>query len=68
MALTRQILPLMLEPSEGHIVNIASIAAKSGAPYAAIYSETKAGLAEWTRGLRLEITSHNSPITSVTLQ
>ena len=55
MALTRLVLPGMLERKAGHIVNIASIAAKSGAPYAATYSGTKAGLAEWTRALRLEL-------------
>ena len=55
MALTRLILPLMLMNKSGHIINIASIAAKSGSPYAAVYSGTKAGLAEWTRGLRLEL-------------
>jgi short-subunit dehydrogenase len=54
MALTRLILPYMLKNKAGHIINIASIAAKSGAPYAAVYSGTKAGLAEWTRSLRLE--------------
>jgi len=54
-ALTRLVLPKMLERNAGHIVNIASIAAKSGAPYAATYSGTKAGLAEWTRALRLEL-------------
>ena len=47
----------MLARKAGHIVNIASIAAKTGAPYAAVYSGTKAGLAEWTRGLRLELAS-----------
>jgi short-subunit dehydrogenase len=55
MALTRLVLPKMLERGAGHIVNIASIAAKSGAPYAATYSGTKAGLAEWTRAMRLEL-------------
>ncbi|MGZ3512394.1 MAG: SDR family NAD(P)-dependent oxidoreductase [Thermodesulfobacteriota bacterium] len=55
MALTRLVLPGMLRKKSGHIVNIASIAAKSGAPYAATYSGTKAGLAEWTRALRLEL-------------
>lgn len=54
MALTHLVLPHLLNKKAGHIVNIASIAAKSGAPYAAVYSGTKAGLAEWTRGLRLE--------------
>jgi short-subunit dehydrogenase len=55
MALTHLVLPGMLERKAGHIVNVASIAAKSGAPYAATYSGTKAGLAEWTRALRLEL-------------
>jgi len=57
MALTRLVLPRMLERNTGHIVNIASIAAKSGAPYAATYSGTKAGLAEWSRAMRLELAS-----------
>ena len=52
MALTYHVLPQMLERREGHIVNIASVAAKIGTPYAATYCGTKAGLAEWTRGLR----------------
>lgn len=55
MALTHLILPEMLKKKAGYIVNIASIAAKSGSPYAATYSGTKAGLAEWTRALRLEL-------------
>jgi short-subunit dehydrogenase len=55
MALTHLVLPEMLERKSGHIINISSIAAKSGAPYAATYSGTKAGLAEWTRALRLEL-------------
>ena len=55
MALTHLVLPGMLERKSGHIVNIASIAAKSGGPYDATYSGTKAGMAEWTRGLRLEL-------------
>jgi short-subunit dehydrogenase len=55
MDLTRLILPYMLRNRSGNIVNISSIAAKSGAPYAAVYSGTKAGLAEWSRALRLEM-------------
>ena len=34
MELTRLVLPEMLKRKSGHIVNIASVAAKSGAPYA----------------------------------
>jgi len=55
MALTHMLLPQMISQKSGHIVNIASIGAKSGAAYAATYCGTKAGLAEWTRGLRLEL-------------
>jgi short-subunit dehydrogenase len=54
MALTYRVLPLMLKQKSGHIVNIASVGAKSGIAYSATYCGTKAGLAEWTRGLRLE--------------
>jgi short-subunit dehydrogenase len=38
LALTRLILPIMIKNKTGHIVNIASIAARSGAPYASVYS------------------------------
>ncbi|MGD0918679.1 MAG: SDR family NAD(P)-dependent oxidoreductase [Thermodesulfobacteriota bacterium] len=55
MALTHLVLSHMLNQKSGPIVNIASTGAKSGAPYAATYCGTKAGLAEWTRGLRLEL-------------
>ena len=55
MRLTYLVLPQMISQNQGHIVNIASVAAKIGAPYAATYSGTKAGLTEWTRGLRLEL-------------
>ena len=55
MRLTYLVLPTMIAQKSGHIVNIASVAAKIGAPYAATYCGTKAGLAEWTRGLRLEL-------------
>jgi short-subunit dehydrogenase len=55
MELTYLVLPHMLEKKMGHVVNIASIAAKCGGPYAATYDATKAGLAEWAQGLRLEL-------------
>lgn len=55
MELTYLVLPPMLEKKMGHIINLASMAAKCGGPYAATYDATKAGLAEWTQGLRLEL-------------
>ena len=55
LELTYLVLPHMLEKKIGHIVNIASVASKCGGPYAATYSATKAGLAEWAYGLHLEL-------------
>lgn len=65
MALTRLVLPGMLERRTGHIVNVASIAAKSGAPFAATYSGTKAGLAEWSRALRLELSGTGVQLSTI---
>jgi short-subunit dehydrogenase len=55
MALTYEVLPHMVKRKSGHIVNIASVGAKSGGAYAATYCGTKAGLAEWAKGLRQEL-------------
>lgn len=55
MELTYLVLPHMLKRRAGHIVNIASIGARCGIAYDAAYCGTKAGLAEWARGLRLEL-------------
>jgi short-subunit dehydrogenase len=54
IALTHALLPTMIEQGSGHVVNIASIGAKAGSPYDAVYCGSKAGLAEWTRGISLE--------------
>ncbi|MGF1507888.1 MAG: SDR family NAD(P)-dependent oxidoreductase [Myxococcota bacterium] len=55
MHLTRLVLPAMGKLGRGHIVNMASIGGKKGAPYDALYSGTKAGLVEWSNALRIEL-------------
>ena len=55
MLLTRMILPDMLSRGNGQIVNMSSLGGKRGNPYGGTYCATKAGLIEWTRGLRLEL-------------
>jgi short-subunit dehydrogenase len=55
IALTRELLPAMLERGEGHIVNIASLVAHVPKRDEAAYAATKAGLAGFTRSLREEL-------------
>jgi short-subunit dehydrogenase len=63
--LTRLVLPHMLARGAGHIVNVASIGGKSGVAYDAAYCGTKAGLAEWARGLRLELAGNGVHVATV---
>lgn len=55
MELSRLALPNMLARRDGHIVNIASLAAKKGHPYDSVYSASKAGLLMWSDAVRQEL-------------
>jgi short-subunit dehydrogenase len=55
MLLTRKMLAKMLARKTGHIVNVASLAGKSTAPYTVSYSTSKAGLIGFTHCLRNEL-------------
>jgi short-subunit dehydrogenase len=52
MILTRLVLPAMLKKRRGHIVNIASLAGKSGPAFEEGYAASKAGLIAFTSSLR----------------
>lgn len=52
MDLTRLAIPTMLERRRGHIVNISSLAGKSGPGYQEPYAATKAALSAFTQSLR----------------
>lgn len=54
MLLARRLLAGMVERGRGHVVNVASLAGKSGPPYEAAYAATKAGLIGFTQSLRRE--------------
>lgn len=52
---TRAALPAMIDRRWGRIINIASIAGKTGAPYIAAYSASKHGMLGLTRSTALEV-------------
>lgn len=52
MLLTHAVLPAMLQRKHGHIVNISSLAGKSGPAFQEPYAATKAALAAFTSCLR----------------
>lgn len=52
MSLTRDVLPEMLTRQRGHIVNISSLAGKSGPAYQEPYAATKAALIAFSASLR----------------
>jgi NAD(P)-dependent dehydrogenase (short-subunit alcohol dehydrogenase family) len=52
---THAALPEMLEREWGRVINIASIAGKTGAPYVAPYAASKHGVLGLTRCLALEV-------------
>lgn len=55
MAVTKSVLPHMIERGSGRIVGIASIAGKFGQPKLAAYSASKAGVILWLESLREEV-------------
>jgi short-subunit dehydrogenase len=59
MMLTRLVLPKMLVQKRGHIVNIASLAGKSGPAFQESYAATKAALIAFTTSLRASYRSQS---------
>lgn len=55
IALTRWLLPAMLDRRRGHVVLMASLSAKSPSPRASLYNATKFGLRGFALGLREDL-------------
>jgi len=49
----------MIKNKSGHIINIASILGKTGAPYFSIYSASKGGIIAFSKSLREELKQFN---------
>lgn len=61
----RAALPSMVERGWGRIVNIASVAGKTGAPYVAAYTASKHGVVGLTRSVALEVAAKGVTINAV---
>src|SRR6266404_4428698 len=58
-------LPEMIERGWGRIINIASIAGKTGAPYVSAYAASKHGVLGLTRSLALEVAAQGITVNAV---
>lgn len=62
---THAVLSHMIERSYGKIINLASIAARTGLPRNAIYSATKGAVASFTKSLAMEAGAYGINVNSV---
>jgi 3-hydroxybutyrate dehydrogenase len=62
---TRAALPEMIERGWGRIINMASIAGKTGAPYIAAYSASKHGLIGLTRSNAVEVAAKGITVNAI---
>lgn len=62
---TRAALPAMIKKGWGRVINIASIAGKTGAPYIAAYSASKHGVLGFTRSVALEVATTGVTVNAI---
>lgn len=62
---TRAAIPHMLERGWGRVINIASVAAKIGAPYIAAYAASKHGLLGLTRSVAMEVATKGITVNAI---
>ncbi len=62
---TRAALPAMLQRGWGRVINIASIAGKTGAPYISAYTASKHGVLGLTRSVALEVATKGITVNAI---
>ena len=62
---TRAAVPAMLERGWGRVINVASIAGKTGAPYISAYSASKHGVLGLTRSIALEVAAKGITVNAI---
>ncbi len=62
---TRAALPHMLQAGYGRIINIASVAARHGVPYAPAYTASKHGVLGFTRAAALEVAPRGITVNAI---
>jgi NAD(P)-dependent dehydrogenase (short-subunit alcohol dehydrogenase family) len=62
---TRAAVPAMVERGWGRVINIASIAGKTGAPYIAAYAASKHGVLGLTRAVALEVAAKGLTVNAI---
>ena len=66
IALTKLVLPIMIEQGQGHIAVTSSVAGKIGAPFRTGYCAAKHAVMGFFDALRSEVQQHNIRVTTIT--